>query len=342
MFTILIAIFINFVISVPSIWISRWISRYHGSNYLWYNLSRIVIFAFLFLLLHKFVRKRYILLQDEIEKGWGIYSILPLIGSIALYYEYLQYSRKGDFSDVIIECILAIIIMAVIFIIFYYVFDQLHEKYLVQEQKRILDMQNKAQRSQFEQQREAAEKSNRRWHDLHHNIQELIELLEAGDTQMAITYLIEQRGVDVVPKEEFCIHTAVNSILCLWAERCRKAGISVEIHADVPEKLDIEPMELSALFANLFENAYEGCLRLPLGAAKFIKADAQYNGKRLAVGFTNSCIAGIRFEGDMPVSEKAGGGIGTRSIAYTIQRFQGTKYFAAENGIFTARFVLYI
>jgi hypothetical protein len=101
-------------------------------------------------------------------------------------------------------------------------------------------------------------------------------------------------------------------------------------------------MELSALFANAFENAYEGCLRLGNGTHKFIKAEAQYNGKRLAIGFTNSCLEDIHFEDDMPVSDKINGGIGTRSIAYTVGRFHGTKYFGVKDGVFTARFVLNI
>jgi hypothetical protein len=203
-------------------------------------------------------------------------------------------------------------------------------------------MQNKAQWDQFEQQREAAEKSNRRWHDLRHNTQELIELLEAGNTPMALTYLKEQRGMNQIPCEVYCMHAAVNSMLRLWAERSRKEGITVEIRADVPEKLEIEPMELSALFANAFENAYEACLRLSDNVPKYIQVDANYNGKRLAIGFTNSCLKDIPFEKDMPLSLKKGGGIGTRSISYTVERFSGTKYFEAKDGVFVARFILKI
>jgi len=211
---------------------------------------------------------------------------------------------------------------------------------MMQEQKRILSIQNKAQLDQFVQQKEASEKANRRWHDLHHNTEELIGLLEAGDTDTAITYLKEQRGMVEVPKTEYCLHPAVNSILCLWAERFRKAGISVGIQTDVQEKLDIEPMELAALFANAFENAYKGCLCLPDGTQKFIKVEAHYNGKRLAIGFTNNCREDICFEGDMPVSLKQGGGIGIRSITYTVKRFHGVAYFEEKDGVFSSRFVL--
>ncbi|HWT75969.1 MAG TPA: ATP-binding protein [Mobilitalea sp.] len=338
LFTIIVTIFLNFSISVPS----KELSDMMEEGYSWFNISRVIIFALLFYFLHTQVRDRYKLLQEEIEKGWGIYSILPLLGSGALYYKYYAYSQNGDFSDVFFDCMVIILILAAVFLVINYFFDQLHEKYLIQEQKRILSMQNKAQYDQFEQFKEDAEKTNRRWHDMRHNMQELIELLEAGNTDQALSYLKGQRGMLEVPKEEYCMHPAVNSILCLWVERSRKAQIAVEIKTDVPEILSIEPMELSALFANAFENAHNACLRLPNSEHRFIKVEAHYNGKRLAIGFANSCSEDIHFEKDIPVSTKIGGGIGTRSITYTVQRYHGTAYFGAKDNVFTARFVLNI
>lgn len=337
-FTILVAVFINYAISIPSMRICQVMDK----GYSWYNLSRIIIFTVIIFSLHFFVRKRYILVQDEIEKGWGVFCILPFIGSIALAKKYLKFSREGDFNSIFSDCVIIVLIMATIFAVFNYVFNQLHEKYLVQEQRRILTMQNKAQKDQFEQLKEAAEKTNRRWHDMRHNTHELIGLLEAGNTEMALDYLKEQSGIGDVPKELYCLHPAVNSILCLWAERSRKSGIHIEILADVPANLDIEPMELSALFANAFENAYDGCLRLPENEPMFIKIEAHYNGKRLAIGFMNSCVEEISFIDDIPVSTKIGGGIGTRSMAYTIQRYRGAIYFEAKDKVFTSRFILNI
>lgn len=279
-------------------------------------------------------------IQDEIEKGWVVFCILPLIGVAAINLEFLRFSKNGNFMEVLVVSSIAIIIMVAVFGVFFYIFTQLHENYIIREQKRILSVQNKAQLDQFVQQKEASEKANRRWHDLRHNTEELIGLLETGDTETAITYLKEQRGMVEVPKAKYCLHPAVNSILCLWAERSRKAGISVGIQTDVQEKLDIEPMELAALFANAFENAYEGCLCLPDSIKKFIKVEARYNGKRLAIGFTNTCRDDIRFEGDMPISLKEGGGIGTHSITYTVKRFHGVAFFEEKNGVFSSRFVL--
>lgn len=337
-FTVLITVFLSFTVSIPSLWLSQVIGG--KGNYYWYNIIRIVIFPFIFFFLHKFIRTRYIQIQDELEKGWGVFSILPLIACFVMYYQFIIYGNSGDFSDVVVNCILIVLMLGAIFTVFNYVLRQLHEKYQLQEQRRILAMQNKAQLDQFELQREAAEKSNRRWHDLRYGTQQLIELLEAGNIETAINYLKEQRGEGPIGKVLYCMHPVVNSMLCLWAERARKAEIEMEIKAVVPEHLEIEPMELSSLFANAIENAYEACQCMPSESARFIKVHTQYQNGRLVIGITNSCLPQLPFENDMPVSSKKGGGIGTRSIAYTVERFGGTKFFEEKNGVFTARFVL--
>lgn len=336
LFTVLITIFLGFYLSLPSMLIEY---RF-GGGYGCYNISRIIIFFVLFILIHKFIRKSYLQIQDELTDGWGMFSILPVIGSLAIYYEYMRYIKYGNNKEALLSACLMIFILTVVFILFLYIFNQLHDKYLAQEQQRILILQNKAMYEQFEQQKIASEKANRRWHDMRHHTTELINLLEAGETEQALQYLKEQQGMDNIPKEEYCLHPAVNSILCLWAQRARNENIYTEIHTEIPSDLTIDPSELSALFANAFENAYHGCQLLSEDTIRYIKVEATYNGKRLAIGFTNPCRRNIRFEDGIPLSEKEDGGIGSRSIVYTVKRYHGTAFFEEKDGIFSARFIL--
>ncbi len=335
-FTILLIIFISFFTTIPALWFAFSMSN----QYLSYNIARVVIFFLVFFIIHKFFRKPYMLLQSEVVKGWGVFSFLPLIGSGVLYYEFLQYSMKGDFVDSLSIISITVLMMIFVFVMILYMFKQLHEKYMIQEQQRILQLQNKAQLDQFTLFKEDSEKSNRRWHDLRHNTQGIIEILEQGDADKAIMYLKESMEMRNIPHFTYCAHPAVNSILCLWAERCMQENILFEVMTTFPEILEIEPMELSALFSNAIENGYNSCLDLPKDSNRYIKVEAQYNGKRLAVGVTNTCVNDVIFEGGMPVSQREGGGIGTRSMVYTIKRFQGAYTFEAHDGLFFTRFVL--
>lgn len=120
-FTALIIIFINISISIPAIFLSQLLN----GGYYWYSLIRIILFAFVFLAIHFFMRKRYLELQDVLEKGWGIFSIQPAIGLIFIYYQYLQYGINEKSMPMLLNCALISLLILVVFWVLYYVFKQL-------------------------------------------------------------------------------------------------------------------------------------------------------------------------------------------------------------------------
>ena len=93
-------------------------------------------------------------------------------------------------------------------------------------------------------------------------------------------------------------------ILASW-DNSQKEGISLSIEANVPANLGIEQAELASLLANAVGNAYEACMVLPKDGERYIKVEAHYNGKCLAVGIPN-----------------------------TVRRFSGAYTFSAKDGLF--------
>ena len=114
----------------------------------------------------------------------------------------------------------------------------------------------------------------------------------------------------------------------------------MKIVVNVPQHVDIDSMELSALFSNAIENAYHACLNLPHDIDRYINVVAHYNGKRLSISVINPCNEEIVFEDGVPLSPYEGGGIGTRSMIYTVKRFQGAYTFLHEDGLFQTRLIL--
>ena len=337
-FTIVTTTFISIVISIPSIWLAR----YFNNSYIYYNIFRIIIFILVMPIGRKYLLQNYLLLQKEIQKGWLIFSIIPIVGSIVIYYSFYIFNGKENFMEILYIISISLLVMTIFYIVIFYMFMQLHEKYLIQEQQKILAIQNKAQLDQFISFKESSDESNRRWHDYSHNTEQLIDFLESDEVDDALDYLKKLRKSDVKAIENFCEHTGVNSILVLWNERSLKEDIKMEIKCIIPKELKIDPMELSALFSNAIENAYNACILIPESESRFISVKANYNGKRLAIGIENSCSANINFHNKIPVSKKKGGGIGTRSIIYTIKRFHGAYTFKVKDGVFLARFILNI
>lgn len=338
LYTILCTIFASFSITFTAIWI---VNIFDGS-YILYNFTRILLFVFTMFIVHHFLREKYQLIQRELDKGWGMFCILPMICIVAMYYQYYRYGFTNNDLMSLLYSNSIILIMLIIFITFIYVFHQLHERNLLREQQRILALQCKVQWGMFEYQKEASETTNRKWHDFRFHTNNLIELLEEGEIDVALTYLKEQQILDIPENVEYCKHTSVNSILLLWAGRIQKAGISMDIKTEIPQSLNIDPTELSSLFANAIENAYYGCECLPEDCAKYITIEANYSEDRLAVVITNSCQSDIRFHDNLPISQNEGGGNGTRSIQFIAKRHKGTVFFDARDNQFSLRAVLFV
>lgn len=167
-------------------------------------------------------------------------------------------------------------------------------------------------------------------------------MLEGGKTQEAVSYLnLQTQRTESMALLDVCEHPAANAILSRWAARARENGIKTEIAASIPAKLSMDEVALAGILANSFENAVEGCLRVPDGIEKFITvkiAYSVYNGaKKLHIVFENACADNIVIEGGLPKSQKHGGGTGTRSICYTAERYNGMVEFTALDGVFRTR-----
>ncbi len=95
------------------------------------------------------------------------------------------------------------------------------------------------------------------------------------------------------------------------------------------------------MFANLLENAFEGCMRLERTEVKrFIDFTCKCDSGRMTCCVRNSCRNDVAFADGMPLSQKRGGGMGTRSIRQTVESHGGMIRYSACDGVFTVQVVM--
>ena len=147
-------------------------------------------------------------------------------------------------------------------------------------------------------------------------------------------------AIEAENSQAYCDNPIANSILNNYMEKARKEGIQMTIEAMIPEDMGIDNVDLTCVLGNVLENALEGCLRVPEGQERDIDVRAKYLDRRLRIRVENTCATDIRFEGDYPITSKAGGGTGTRSIVYTAESYDGTAGFSLTDGRFVAQIVM--
>ncbi len=107
----------------------------------------------------------------------------------------------------------------------------------------------------------------------------------------------------------------MNSTLSYYASRAEELGIRVNINFKADCKNLSDETEFSIMMANAFENAINGCLKVPEDRKRKIRLTCleEY---QLLFAITNTCEEKtVLFdENHIPISGNPGHGIGTRSI----------------------------
>lgn len=195
---------------------------------------------------------------------------------------------------------------------------------------------------ELEKAREAAwEDERRQRHDQRHMLQVVIDALDEGRVDEARERLEKMRGDAPAAAVVYCKNPTANSCIALWADRARDAGFDITVRADVPENLALDPVDISVIFGNLLENAYEGCSRVERTEAhRFISVRCLYAHGRLSVSIENSSRRDVAFVDGMPLTQKRGGGVGTHSVKATVEALGGICSYELDDGVFKAHVVL--
>lgn len=84
----------------------------------------------------------------------------------------------------------------------------------------------------------------------------------------------------------FCRNDVVDALLALKARRANEEGVALEVHADVPDRLAIDDVDLCALFSNMLDNGINGAVKVE--DRRFVRLDASVQGAMLVVRVVNS------------------------------------------------------
>lgn len=294
------------------------------------------------LLVQHFVRDLYRSIQEKIESGWVVYSLLPIAGNAFVLVCFLLYRHLEVYMVLTLSGI-AFLFAFISLGTFFYFFKRLYESVNLEADVRLLRSQQQIQEKLEKERRENENKERRIRHDQRHFYQVMIDELDCGEVDEVREKLVRLRGDSLVPDFDYCKNLTVNSILKVWSYRAQDQGIDIQIRADVPEKLDVDSMELGSLVSNLLENAYEACLRLERSERqRFIDFKMTYRKGKLICQIKNSSRDDVSFDSSgLPASQKHGaGGIGTRSARTSVERYGGQIRYSLADGVFTTRFIL--
>ena len=346
-FFVTLFIFLTFVnIYVSISYTSDYVAMYFeaGDFVGTHMLLRLLIYLVIIPLLFKYVRMRFRMLVDTLDKEWRTATMVPLLfllmQSMILYYPapYWYWSKDSWWRVIIVTAYLLFLAM---YYLLYIQANAIVEKYGLEKRQLLMAQQEKLWESELASQQETAALVYRQKHDMHYHNAVIMEMFQNGDTEQLMNYMKSvDSALDRQSAKTLCSNSIANSIFNIYSRRAEAEGIKITFHVSVPKVIGIDNIDLTCVLGNALENSIEGCMRLPQDEEKEIIVTAKFIDNRLRVQVENTCRSDIVFDGELPLTQKLDGGTGTKSIIYTAELYDGTAGFSAKDGRFITQVVL--
>ena len=174
---------------------------------------------------------------------------------------------------------------------------------------------------------------------MRHHMQYLSSCIENGQLRQAQEYIQEiYAKIEANKVTLFCENEAANLIFSAFARRSEDCGILMQVRAEIPRVISLSEHDLCVLLSNALENALHASKeQRKKGCAAVIEVSMYEKNRKLFLQILNSCGEDITFDQGIPVTDRAGHGIGVHSICAIVEQYDGIYSFSAKDGQFILR-----
>lgn len=245
-------------------------------------------------------------------------------------------------SDNVTEVLISIVIMFIINVFVFYLYDVLMKSYDEKVEKVLLLQQNTAYSKQLEIIVQSQENLKAFRHDFKNHVLSLKSLIENNDNQGASEYL--ESVFDCIDNSiEFSKsgNSEIDSILNYKLNKAMSFGIKTNISVNVPDKLNIRPFDLSVVLGNLLDNAIEATRYCE---EKLIKISAELDRNVLYINVSNSFDGKLKYEGRKLLTTKEDNknhGMGLGSVQQSLEKYNGAMEIHHSDKMFYVDVLIY-
>ncbi|MCR4674536.1 MAG: GHKL domain-containing protein [Lachnospiraceae bacterium] len=225
--------------------------------------------------------------------------------------------------------------------IFYAYYLQLGEIHVRLERDRLLD-DLEMQYTNYEVLEKSMEVVNIKYHDLKHQIALLKEGLSNKDEAMDYLNKMEDE-IRIYEAQNKTGNKVLDTILTAKSVYCQNHWIDLTCVAEGEALNFIDPMDLSALFGNLLDNAIESVEKIESKEKRLIHLAVSHQKGFVKIRLEN------RYEKEPTIkngkvvtskSDKRYHGYGLKSIEKTVKKYGGSVTFSAKDGWFESRILI--
>lgn len=359
--------FYALIVHLPALLLTTFLSQYRGWRLLFQFLSSILFCAmiqqvggivyyctnqqawalwltFLILtlaalwLLYRYLCPIIFQIMEELQRGWALICLSFIAYWLIVFYVFPGYVGLNPVSTFVKP--LFSLLMVGFYCVLILFFASVKREGEARYQTQLMELSLSALQSRIDAVQMAEDALRIQRHDLRHRFRTLAELMAQGKTQEAMTFIGAAETQLEEPKLiRWCRSPVLDAVFSSYFGQARQKGIQVDAHISLADKLPVGEAELAIVFSNALENAIHACMGLPEEQREIRCKVISF--PNLMFEFSNPYTGTIQFdEKGLPVSNRQGHGIGSRSIAMFCQKHGAVCQYAAANGRFTLRVIL--
>lgn len=271
--------------------------------------------------------------------SWMAAILIPLI---TLIMEIMLLEAKSVSQ---VQAIISIVLMFVLNITAFYLYDSLAESYAQKSKFALIEKENELYCKQCELMQTSTQELQAFRHDLNNQFVAMNELLIKGrynDLKIHLQTLAKLTGERTVYSTTG--NVAVDGIINYKLQNAMINHIRVTADVAVPSELSIEIADIITILGNLFDNALSAIMQLP-EEERSLSLKLVYGQERLIISMSNPYKTDVRYENGEIVTTKKdtrNHGFGIKNIEKVVEKYNGYMEITHDNQIFTTDLLLYL
>ena len=291
----------------------------------------VCVYRIFIMLIKKIHIKQLSRLQYFFFFFFPVFSIIDIVT--------LTYFSVQSTLAIALTLITVIVLMAVNLLIAY-LFEFISKSNELQNQLNLFQQQANIQYEYYSNLEEKYQQSRKLHHDILDHLHLLEKLYQSNEKQMAGQYaksICEM--VDALGQRYFSDNKALNIVINDKIHLAEANGISFECKIGNINTDFIAPIDLTTIFANLLDNAIDGCRKID--QRRFIKITAEPFHNFININISNSFAGDHIKDGDRYLSTKAAHeGIGIPNVIQKVEKYGGNLIIHTDQNTFTVNIVI--
>ena len=271
------------------------------------------------------------LCRTRMVRAPGLF-ISALLWLMIMYFMQIYHNKLAEFY---VQMWWLFALVCIVLAVVFFIHGSLRN---AREEVRLQQVQIEALEQNYAEIRKAYEMRRVMVHDMKNHMLMLREMAKEQDYEKIVAY-IDSMYAELHGKgtESWFRCAVVDTVLRVKKKSAEEEKITFEIESDSLDKIELNDLELCAIFSNLLDNALEANRKGAAEAKKWIRLQCRRRGDMLVINMENALFEKVQMVNGLPKTtkkEKESHGLGLLSIRRVVEQHGGWMKMEGKEGEF--------